>query len=83
MVWSEVFARCDDPTTAVRWTDLAVVTAAGLRVAVDRVRADYQIHQAGGCDHTNSVVDGLGALQLTNTDRHTPPGTILTIPTRS
>ena len=83
VVWSEVFARCDDPTSAVRWTDLAVVTASGRRVPVDRVRTGYQTHQAGGCDNTNSVVDGLGALQLTNTDRHTPAGTVLILPTRS
>ena len=83
MVWSEVFARCDDPTSGVRWTDLAVVTASGRTVPIERVRADYQTHQAGGCDNTNSVVDGLGVLQLTNTDRHTPPGTTLVIPTRS
>ena len=77
------FARCDDPTTAVRWTDLAVVTDSGREVPIDRVRTGYQTHQAGGCDNTNSVIDGLGALQLTNTDRHTPAGTVLILPARS
>ena len=83
VVWSEVFARCDDPTSAVRCTDLAVVTDSGRQVPVERVRTGYQTHQAGGCDNTNSVIDGIGALQLTNTDRHTPAGTVLILPARS
>ena len=34
MVWSEVFAACDDPSTSVAWSDLAVIDAEGTRTPV-------------------------------------------------
>lgn len=60
-VWSEVFARCDDPSVTVRWSALTPRPAA--------LRASYQSHAVGGCANTRSVRDGDGWLQITNTSR--------------
>jgi hypothetical protein len=79
VVWSEVFADCDDPTVAVRWSDLEVVTGSGHRVAVDSVVAGYQMRNDGGCDNTSSDRDGDGFVQTTNTARQTPRGALLRI----
>ena len=69
MVWSEVFALCDDPSVEVRWSDPEVVTASGRRIPIDRVRANYQSHPDGGCANTCSWVDGDDFVQATNTPR--------------
>ena len=69
MVWSEVFAACDDPSVVVRWSNLEVTTASGARVAVDHVRANYQSHAHGGCANTCSWVDGDDFVQATNAPR--------------
>jgi hypothetical protein len=77
VVWSEVFADCDDPTVSVRWSDLEVVTRSGQRVPVDSVVARYQVRQEGGCDNTSSRRDGDAFVQTTNTVRDTPPVALL------
>lgn len=77
LVWSEIFARCDDPTSAVRWSGLEVVTAGGERVGVDAVRTSYQTYADGGCDNTTAEVDGAGVLQRTNAARLVGPGAVL------
>ena len=59
VVWSEVFARCDDPSVTVRWSDLRPHPA--------RLRPTYQSHEHGGCANTASVADRDGYLQVTNT----------------
>lgn len=76
MVWSEVFAHCDEPAAAIRWTDLALTDAAGRRTAVDTVSVNYQPVRDGGCARTDVVVsaDGRGFEQHTATDRTTPQG---------
>ncbi len=79
MVWSEVFARCDDPTVVVRWSDLEVVDGVGGRHRPDRVTLTYQAGADGGCDNTDVVVDGDGVLQVTNRPRTAPPGSTLAI----
>ena len=48
MVWSEVFARCDDPSVTVRWSDFEGVTAAGDRVTPRGLSVNYQARAAGG-----------------------------------
>jgi hypothetical protein len=60
VVWSEVFARCDDPPSVVRWHDLQVVDEAGRSTACDRVRVSYQSRADGGCITTDVAVDGVG-----------------------
>jgi hypothetical protein len=79
MVWSEVFARCDDPSVVVRWSDFEVVTERGERIAPTALAVNYQSHAIGGCANTTSVVDpdGRGVLQITNTERVTPQGAAL------
>lgn len=66
IVWSEVFARCDDPSVVVRWSDLSP--------APPRLRPTYQSHQDGGCANTVSRPEGDGWEQVTNTDRQTHTG---------
>ncbi|MBX7159914.1 MAG: hypothetical protein K1X95_06435 [Acidimicrobiia bacterium] len=69
-VWSEVFADCDAPPSAVRWSDLDP--------APPKVRVTYQSHADGGCDNTTVRLDGPGALvQVTNVARELPHGALL------
>ena len=80
MVWSEVFARCDDPSVTVRWSDSEVVTDRGDRFAPAALAVNYQSYADGGCANTTSVPDDRGGvLQITNAERHTPQGTALSI----
>jgi hypothetical protein len=82
MVWSEVFARCDDPPVTVRWSDFEVVTDAGDRFAPTAVAVNYQSHADGGCANTTSVLDReRGVLQATSTERTTPQGAALPLTT--
>jgi hypothetical protein len=77
MVWSEVFARCDDPPVAVRWRGFRVLTAGGDVVAPDRAIVSYQSHAAGGCDNTTVRPDGDALVQVTNSVREVPDGAVL------
>lgn len=78
MVWSEVFAACDDPGTAVRWSELVVEDAAGARTPVTQVRVNYQQVADGGCVTTTSELGPGGAfVQRTGTVRTTPQGAVL------
>ena len=81
MVWSEVFAACDDPGTAVRWSDLVVEDASGHRTPVTEVRTNYQRVGDGGCITTSSEVDGAGGgfVQRTGVARTTPQGASLRV----
>ena len=78
MVWSEVFARCDDPSVTARWSDFEVVTEGGDRLAPAALAVNYQSHLDGGCANTTSVRDARGGvLQITSTERLTPQGETL------
>jgi hypothetical protein len=79
MVWSEVFADCDDPAVAVRWSGLEVVTRSGRRLQIGSVVAQYQNRRDGGCDNTSSGTDGHAFVQETNTVRGSPPGALLRV----
>ena len=74
LVWSEVFARCDHPSTSVRWSALSARTSEGAEVVPAAVRTSYQSAAEGGCDNTTTVVDGEGILQVTATTRRLAPG---------
>jgi hypothetical protein len=80
MVWSEVFARCEQPPVAVRWSDLTATTPQGKEVLPRSVRVNYQSRADGGCDNTTVSVDELGILQTTGTRRQIPQGATLPIP---
>jgi hypothetical protein len=78
IVWSEVFARCDDPSVVARWSDFEVVTERDDRFAPIALGVNYQSHADGGCANTTSVVDPEGGvLQITNTERVTAQGATL------
>jgi hypothetical protein len=79
VVWSEVFADCDDPTVVVEWSDLRLTDAAGRTVTVDAVTVNYQSLADGGCAITSSQVadDRAGFEQRTNVERRTAQGATL------
>jgi hypothetical protein len=79
VVWSEVFADCDDPTISVRWSELEVRTRSGHRVPVGSVVARYQKRREEGCDNTSSSRNGDAFVQTTNAARVTPAGAVLRI----
>jgi hypothetical protein len=74
MVWSEVFARCDDPPVAVRWSGFRATLATGEVVSPAALRVNYQGRSQGGCDNTSAIPDGDGVVQVTNTPRQVPTG---------
>lgn len=75
MVWSEVFAACDAPSSTVRWSDLHGRTAQGEVVAPVAVRTRYQSVPDGGCSTSCSFPDGAGSvLQRTATPRRIGAG---------
>jgi hypothetical protein len=80
LVWSEVFARCEHETAAVRWSDLRAVTAEGTELCPSYVRVNYQSWADGGCDNTTVGVDELGILQVTNAQRRIPQDAMLPVP---
>lgn len=74
LMWSEVFARCDHPSTAVRWSGLQARTATGQEVVPAALRTSYQSRAEGGCDNTTAALDGDGILQITTTTRRLAGG---------
>lgn len=76
-MWSEVFARCDDPAVVVRWSEPEVLLADGSRTVPAAVAVNYQRHADGGCANTDSSPDVVGLLQRTASERRTPQGTRL------
>jgi len=77
LVWSEVFARCEHPSVAVRWSGLEATTAAGRPVAPSGLTVSYEAAAAGGCDNTTVATDDQGVLQITRTPRTVPPGALV------
>jgi hypothetical protein len=77
IMWAEVFARCDDPTVTVRWSELTARTAAGEVVEPDHVGVTYQATADGGCDNTTVGRDDRGVIQVTGVERLVPPGAVL------
>jgi hypothetical protein len=78
IVWSEVFARCDDLSVTVRWSEFEVATERGNRITPTALVVNYQAYADGGCTNTTSILDEAGAvLQITNAERATPQGIAL------
>jgi hypothetical protein len=72
LVWSEIFAPCDAPSSAVRWSALAP--------APTTVRVTYQSYETGGCTNTTTERSGTdGFVQRTNTRRTVADFTTLTV----
>ncbi len=80
VVWSEVFAGCDDPSVTVRWTGLEAVSASGHVLRPLAATVTYQAPAAGGCANTNVAADDVGLLQITNTTRRVSDGAIVDVP---
>ena len=81
LVWSEVFARCDDPPAVAVWSDPAGVAIDGSPWRPDSYSVTYQREEDGGCSNTDVVVLPHGVGQFTGVTRRTPPGTV--IPTQA
>jgi hypothetical protein len=81
VVWSEVFATCDDPSTEAHWSGLRLTSSAGEVHDVRHVTVNYQSVADGGCVSTDSRIDGGGIVQVTGTTRTTPLGTRLPVGT--
>ena len=79
VVWSEVFAPCDAPGTAVRWSDPVGVTAEGWAVVPPAVRVTYQSEADGGCSNSATFLDGPAVVQATSAPRRVPHGTRLAL----
>jgi hypothetical protein len=79
MVWSEVFADCDDPSVRVRWSALQGVTSSGAVVRPAAVSVSYQSVADGGCSNTDVVADGAGFVQVTSVPRVVPAGARLDV----
>ena len=79
VVWSEVFAHCDHPTAAIRWSGLTGIGLDGTVHDVRSARLNYQTHADGGCANTNTSVDGGGLVQRTGTVRLNQTGQVLTL----
>jgi len=77
IVWSEVFAACDDPQVLVRWSGFGALTVDGDVVRPGAVRVNYQAYEAGGCSNTNVLFDGDGIIQATNAERAVPQGSVV------
>ena len=77
MVWSEVFAACDDPQVLVRWSGFGALTVDGEVVRPQAARVNYQAYEAGGCSNTNVLFDGDGVIQATNAERAVPQGSVI------
>jgi hypothetical protein len=79
VVWSEVFADCDDPTVVIRWSDLRLTDDQGVTTTIDEVSVNYQAVSDGGCVTTDShLADERPAFeQCTNVERRTRQGSSL------
>lgn len=80
IMWSEVFARCDDPTARVGWSEPMAIALDGTVVRPERVSVNYQSRADGGCTNTDSRVDGVAIVQSTNAERTTRQGAALAVP---
>jgi len=80
VVWTEGFARCEQPGVAARWSDLRAVDGSGTVIRPSRVRVNYQSRADGGCDNTSVIPDELGIVQATAVQRQVPQGALLPVP---
>jgi hypothetical protein len=78
VVWSEIFARCDDESVAARWSSPAFVGAAG-RTHPGSYRVSYQAVERGGCSNTTVLSDETGVIQVTGTERIVQDGSIVPV----
>lgn len=78
VVWAEVFAPCESPTTEVRWTNPTVVTARGEQRRATGLR--LSLPGDGNCPNSDVVADALGIRQITGAVRHAVDGMAFPVP---
>lgn len=69
VMWSEVFARCDDPPVVVRWSDPVARVRGGEPATPSHYLVTFQPASRGGCSNTNVRVVAAGVEQVTNHPR--------------
>lgn len=69
VVWTEAFAHCEEPSVAIRWSDLEASDRSGQIVRPKTGRTNYQTESAGGCSNTTFELDRGGVIQRTGTER--------------
>ncbi len=74
VVWSEIFAPCDSPSTTVRWSNPSVETDLGETVPITKARVNYQTVHAGGCSNGTVELDDVGVLQRSGVAREIETG---------
>jgi hypothetical protein len=81
VVWSEVFARCDDPATEARWSELEAVDMSGRKLRASSVRLTYQSHADGGCANTETRAGPGYFAQLTGLEApRSPAQEVISLP---
>lgn len=80
VVWSELFAGCDDPPIEVRWSEPQAVDPEGATLRIDRARVTYQGFDQGGCTNTTVETDPDGLVQRSGTERLVPHETMIDWP---
>ena len=78
VVWSEVFAHCDDPSVTVVWSDPRCVGPAGSWTPRG-YRVSYQDERQGGCSNTDVRLVPGGVAQVTATERAVAAGSVVPI----
>lgn len=73
VVWSEVFALCDDPCTEARWSGLRATDLWGGSEDVTACKPTYQSHEDGGCANTESLAGPGYFAQFTGLPKARPP----------
>ena len=78
VMWSEVFAPCEGPSSSIEWSEPRVETSEGIH-EITEVKLSYQSVADGGCSNTASspLVARRGIEQRTATPRGFPHGAIL------
>lgn len=79
MIWSEVFAQCDAPPSAVVWSRPEGVLLDGAIWRPDSYSVTYQREEDGGCSNTSVAVLPHGVAQITGVSRVTPAGAVIPI----
>ncbi len=80
MTWSEVFADCDGPSAAVRWSAPMLIDAEGRAEPLAAATVHHQALTDGGCATGDAWADDVGIVQRSAAPRRTPPGTRLSFP---
>ncbi len=82
VMWSEVFAPCEGPSTTVAWSR-PVVFSSDEATPATQFELSYQSFEDGGCTNTNTSIETIGQgsaiVQRTAIPRVNPPGSALTI----